>query len=326
MSEWNRVFKRSRFAPKLGGTAIKAALIKAYGEQDPIVYEYGDAPVLSFRSPENSEIEPHYFYTTFGISRVHSGTPIAGTQTELTIRVAADEPLPPAWPAMLLNRVATYLDSTGNDLEPGHHMDFGVPLIDDSTLSALIFINDPALGIVETKTGPVRFTYAIGITARDLGDALNWDARKFAGVLGNYYPLGLTHPMRESLRENPQAHQILEKATDEQGSSLSAAMADYLDFTDDPALRIDITSVAAEQLLRAVRYRIRFGRSFALVSRKKWIEVVPGEGEPVLADDHLGLPVSEQLAAEILAVFDSAPGTYAMTTQPITIQVIDPNR
>ncbi|MHA2788539.1 suppressor of fused domain protein [Corynebacterium sp. S7] len=322
MSAWKKVFNRSRFSPKVGGTAIKAAFNDAFGNQDPIVYEYGDIPVLSYRV--DREV-PHYFYSTFGISRVNSATPIAGTQTELTMRVAADEPLPPAWPAQLLSRVAEYITSTGNDLEPGHHMDFGLPLIDDSTLSALIFVNDPALGIVETKTGPVRFTYAIGVTARDLGDALNWDARKFAGVLGNYYPLGLTDPQRDSLRDDPEAFKILRNATEEQGSSLSAAMADYLDFTDKPTLRIDITTVAAEQLLRAVRYRIRFDKSFALVSRKKWIEVVPGEGEPVLADDHLGLPISEKLATEILAVFDSEPGIYTMTTQPLSIHVIDPN-
>lgn len=321
MSAWKKIFNRSRFAPKTGGTAIKAKFADLFGQQEPVVFEYGDVPILSFRAEEPL---PHYFYTTFGISRVNSATPIAGTQTELTLRIPADDPMPPGWPAQLLNRMATYIERTGNDLEPGHHMDFGLPLIDDSTLSALIFVDDPYLGTIETKTGPVRFTYGIGVTASDLDDALNWDARGFAGLLGEYYPLGLTDPQRKSLSENAEARETLKAKTEAEGSSLSAAMADYMDFTDELPLRIDITTVAAEQLLRAIRFRLPFGRSFALVSSKKWIEMVPGTGEPQFAADHLGLPVSEKLATEMRAVFDSAPGTYTMTTEPLTIQVIDP--
>lgn len=317
--------RRPRLTAETGGEALKRALFDVTGSDEPWVFEVGDVPVHAFYAADPLL---HYLYSTFGLSRVNSTTPVAGTQTELTLRVPADEPLPPVWPAHVLERVARYFARTANPIEPGHHMDFGEPLTKDSTLSALIFVTDPLLGVVDTTTGFVRFTYGIAITPEDLRAALAWDARKFAGVLGDFHPLGLSEPQRAALTTDPRARRIIERVQDEQGSSLSGAMADYLDFScnTEGSVRIDLTPTAAEQLLMAVRYRIGYGRSFSLVSRKKWIELIPGEEPASAKRDSMELPVSPQLAAEILAIFDAHPGTYRMTTAPLTIEVIDPQR
>ncbi|WIM68492.1 suppressor of fused domain protein [Corynebacterium breve] len=323
MGAFQRLFKGSLRAPEVGGDAIKEVFQNNFGDQEPIIYEYGEVPVVAYSADDPL---PHFFYSTFGISRVNSSTPVAGMQTELTIRIPRDEALPPSWPAKLLNRVAQYLSRTDNPVEPGHHMDFDLPLTDDSTLTSLIFVTDPIMGVIDTKTGFVRFTYAIGMTPTDLNDALIWDARKFAGVFGEFFPLGLTDPDRAPLRDIDKARSILDDVIGRQGSSLSAVMANYLDFTDDDPLRLDLTTTSAEHLLRAVRYRIKFDRNFAFVSRKKWVEMVPGEFEAEFEKDHLRLGIPDQLANEILATFGTRPGAYAMTTAPLTIHVIDPTR
>ncbi|SER98547.1 suppressor of fused domain protein [Corynebacterium cystitidis] len=312
-----------RLQPEVGGAALRRKFNALFGDEEPITYEFGDVPIYVFHA---NEPVPHFLYTTFGLSRVNSATPVAGTQTELTIRIPDDQSLPPEWPARVLDRIVRYLNRVDNPLEPGHHMDFSEPLSEDSTLTALIFVTDPLLGVVDTASGFVRFTYAIGVTPDDLRDALIWDARKFAGVFGEYFPLGLSDPSRHSLRDIPEAHTILTSATQRQGSSLSGVMTKYLDFTDDPEVRIDLTSASAEHLLNAIRYRIVYGRSFSLVGKDRWLEIIPGDGAPLVENRRMVLEVSETLANELLATFDIVPGTYRFTTSPLTLQVFDPNR
>ncbi|WP_394281470.1 suppressor of fused domain protein [Corynebacterium sp.] len=319
MSGLKQWFKRLQ--PEVGGDALRRHFHHFFGDEDPITYEFGDVPVYAFHTDEPV---PHFLYTTFGLSRVNSATPVAGTQTELTIRIPDDESLPPEWPARVLDRIVRYLNRVDTPIEPGHHMDFAEPLSDESSLTALIFVTDPLLGVVDTASGFVRFTYAIGMTPTDLDDALLWDARKFAGVFGEYFPLGLSDPARQPLREIPEAHAIVESATQRQGSSLSGVMAKYLDFTAEPEARIDLTSTSAQHLLRAIQYRVQYGRSFSLVGKSKWLEIVPGEAAPIVDKRRMVLEISPDAANELLATFDTAPGTYRLSTMPLTLQVIDP--
>lgn len=301
--------------PQLGGDAIRARLAEVTGGADAFTFAFEGVDVLAFFVDTPL---PHVLYCTYGISQVHSSQRVAGTQTELTMRVP-DAQLPERWPAEQLARMARNMRRTGRDIEPGHHM-----TTPRGQMPAYLFVVDPVLGLVDAPTGQIRFTYAIGLTGADYESVLRWDPVKFAGVLGDYLPLGLTDPRREPLAAHPGARERVEGATLAEGSSTSAMLADYLD-TDESG-RVDLDPGAARALLRAARHRLKHSRPFSLVRGDTWFMLDPRAARSEFAADHILVAATADVANELLAVFDTQPGTYALRTCPVTIQVIDPQR
>lgn len=299
-----------------------------------------DVAVVVYRY---SEPVPHLLYVTHGLSRTHSSQPVAGIQDELSLRVP-DAAEPPTWPVRRLHGLASFLRNSGDTLEPGHYMDLRSPVCTGANLSAFIFVNDPILEISAAPTGWVRFIYAVAVTADELETALRWDPLKFAGVLGDSIPLGLSDPRRAPLLiDAPTSSSI-----NHDGSSISAVSSSY--FSVDETGRIDLTTHAAAHLLRAMTWRLGYGRTFAVMgsgegadaAAQAWARFLPAEeaGSPTVdatappvdrksrdqPATSVTVTVNRALRHEILAVLDTAPGTYRMTTAPLTFHVIDPAR
>lgn len=311
-------FSGARRGPRLGGDAIVSHIANSTGSTDPYAFSYSNnGDELEVRAYFVEAPIPHVLYCTYGLSPVASSQKVAGTQTELTLRTP-DAPFPEQWPADHLARMARTIRRTGRDIEPGHHLatpHWSVP--------AYVFVADPVLGIVDSPTGRVRFTYAVGLVEDDYERALDWDPVKFAGVLGDYIPLGLTVPGRAPLCSNAEARGRVEDATAAEGSSISAVLATYLDV--DPDGHVHMDPAAAEALLRGARHRLTHGASFALVRDNMFVLLDP-EGETQFKLDQAVLRASSALTHELLAVFDAAPGTYRFRSAPLTITVIDPQR
>lgn len=311
-------FKGPRRGPRLGGDAIMARLADATGGADPYTFAY-DAfgEDLKVHAYFVDDPVPHLLYCTYGVSNVASSQKVAGTQTELTLRVP-QETFPPQWPADHLARMARSITKTGRDIEPGHHM--STPRW---ALPAYLYVADPVLGIVDAPTGRVRFTYAVGLTSDDYERVLRWDPVKFAGVLGEFVPLGLTWPSRPALCANAEARARVEEATAAEGSSISAMLAAYLDVE---AGGIHLDPSAARALLRGARYRLAYGKTFALVNGETWLLFDPAAPHSELGEGHMIVAAPTALAHELMAVFDDAPGTYELQTAPLRFTVIDPQR
>ena len=308
---------RARKGPPTGGDAIVAHVAAATGAGDPFVFGFGDLEVRAYRVEDPL---PHVLYVTLGLSRTRSAVPVAGTQTELTLRVPALAPVPYAWPAEQLAAMARQVRSSGYEIAPGHYLHLGTPLAGAAAMSGFTFVTDPVLGIIDPPTGIVRFTYAVGVTAPELEAALAWDPLKFTGVLGDAIPLGLTDPEREDIMRDPQVRARVEEGAAVEGSSISAELATLLSTT--PSGQIDMDPRAARSLLRAARYRARFGKPFALVGGDTWLRL--GPGAQFEADDtHVQLPATGTLVNELLATFDDAPGTYPLRSAPVVIHVVD---
>lgn len=301
--------------PRLGGDAIRARLSEVTGCADVFTFAFDGVDVLAFFVQEPL---PHVLYCTYGVSAVNSSQKVAGTQTELTMRVP-DTDLPEKWPAEQLARMARRLRRTGREIAPGHHM-----TTPRGKVPAYLFVTDPVLGLIDGPTGLIRFTYAVGLTAEDYESVLQWDPVKFAGVLGDVFPLGLTDPAREPLAAHPEAKRRVEEATVAEGSSLGAVLASYLE-TDESG-RVDLDIVAARALLRGARHRLKHSRPFALVRGETWFMLDPRAERSEFAADHILLAATRDVANELLAVFDAVPGTYTLRTCPVTLQVIDPER
>ena len=87
-----------------------ARLANITGSDDAYVFAYRSLEVHAYVL---AEPVPHVLYTTFGVSRVASSQPTAGTQTELTMRVPGAPALPQQWPADVLAHAAR------DEIEPG---------------------------------------------------------------------------------------------------------------------------------------------------------------------------------------------------------------
>ena len=309
------VFDRWRRGPSTGGDLVLERLAAATGGAQSYTFSYAEVDVLAFLVDDPL---PHVLYCTFGLSQVESSQRVAGTQTELTLRIPMDDGVfPPEWPAQQLARMARNVVRSGVEIEPGHYLSTA-----SGSLAGFVFVADPILGCAEGPTGRVQFTYAAGLVGDDLERMLRWDPVKFAGVLGEHVPLGLTDPARAPLSSDPQVRVLLDDASHTDGSSIGANTAKYLDV--DVAGRVDLDERAAAALLRAARYRLLFGKSYALIRNDTWLMFDPKAIDLELAEDHIVVPGRADVANELLAVFDTAPGTYALTTVPLTFQVIDP--
>lgn len=277
---------------------------------------------------------PHLLYVTYGLSRTRSSAPVAGMQDELTLRVPA-EAIPPSWPVQRLRRLASYQRASGYPIEPGHYMDLGSPVCGGATLTGFIFVADPLIPLLAAPTGRVRFINAVPVTADELDAALRWDPLKFAGLLGDVLPLGVGKQDRASLLIDASFARPLTSLTERDGSSIAAVSSSY--FAVDATGRIDMTAHAAAYVLRAMKWRLGYGRPFSVVGEGEtgWARFVSADGEAVSAVEygedsasgpHATVTVNRALRHEVLAVLDSEPGTYRLTSAPLAIHVIDPAR
>lgn len=322
----------SRAAQQTGGDFLLAHLGQVAGAEPLAVHgelrfsEEIAVVVYRFREPV-----PHLLYVTYGLSRTRSSAPTAGTQDEMTLRVP-DTAEPPMWPVHRLRRLARYRRNSGNPIEPGHYMDLRAPVCEGATLSGFIFVNDPVVPLLTARTGRVCFLNAVPVTADELDAALCWDPLKFAGVLGDTLPLGVGDPARASLLIDAAFSRPLTSLTERDGSSIAAVSSGY--FAVDESGRIDLTTHASEHVLRAMKWRLGYGRPFAVVGEGDagWVRFVPAEepavafGEDEHSSSHLTVAVDRALRHEILAVLDNAPGIYRLSTAPLAISVIDPAR
>ena len=319
-----------RAAKPTGGDYLLAHLEDNAGQ--PPVEVHGELTftdeiaVLVYRFEEPL---PHYLFVTYGLSGTRSSAPVAGTQGELTLRTPA-EGAPERWAVDKLRSIARYRRASGNPIEPGHYMDLRAPVADGASLSGFIFVADPLVPLLSAPTGRVRFIDAVPVTADELDAALRWDPLKFAGLLGETLPLGIGPHDRASLLDDASFARTLSSLTDRDGSSIAAVSASY--FAVDASGRIDLTTHAAVHLLRAMTWRLGYERPFAVVGDDAWARFVPADSPAVVFGDdpgsgpHLTVSVDRTLRHEFLAVLDTVPGSYRLTTAPLTLHVIDPAR
>lgn len=285
-----------------------------------------DIAVLVYRFEEPV---PHYLFVTYGLSSTRSSAPVAGVQDEMTLRTPAVG-APARWAVDKLRRIARYRRASGNPIEPGHYMDLRAPVAEGASLSGFIFVNEPLVPPLSAPTGRVRFIDAVPVTADELDAALRWDPLKFAGLLGETLPLGLGRLDRPSLLNDASFARPLTSLTERDGSSVAAVASSY--FAVDESGRIDLTTHAAPHLLRAMTWRLGYERPFAVVGDDAWARFVPADSPGVeYGDDpdsgpHLSVSVDRVLRHEFLAVLDTAPGAYRLTTAPLAVHVIDPAR
>lgn len=317
---WLKEFaSRIRRGPRLGGDAIRDHVAAVTGSTDAFIFAFDELEVHCYYVDTPL---PHFLYSTFGLSRVRSGIPVAGTQTELVLRTPATTPVPYAWPAEQLASMVRMIRRADEEIAPGHYLRLARPVDGEAQIAGFTFVIDPLLGVIEPATGIVRFTYAVGLTREELEAALCWDPLKFTGVLGDYVALGITDPDRADILQTPEARERFEAGMASEGSSISAVHAKLLDTDEHGRIHLDLD--AAHAVLRAARHRLPFGRSFALVGERTWLRISPMSSFEADAS-HVDIEATSQFIHELLAIFDTTPGIYRFHSAPVEMHVVDPS-
>ena len=150
-----------------------------------------------------------WHYVTYGLSELFEKTSprpdISGFGFELTFRLARaeGETKPPGWPLRLLQGIGHYVMSGHGELDTGHIVDLGEPLLTGSDLQGVVCVPDPQLGKVDTVHGSVLFLLLVGVCSDEIAAMDGWDLGRKVGLVSELAASGITEPHRGSWRADP---------------------------------------------------------------------------------------------------------------------------
>lgn len=166
----------------VGWEAIDKSLESLYPNQEADHYAPDLPASLGGRSYldgvsvyQSNEQEPHFQFITYGFSELYYneeavGEDYSGFGFEITFRLKKSGDESVGWAINFLQNIAKYVFTSGNYFEPFHVFPANSPirLGYDTEIMAVAFVQDPALGEINTPHGKVQFLQAVGITAEEL--------------------------------------------------------------------------------------------------------------------------------------------------------------
>ncbi|MEP6860292.1 MAG: suppressor of fused domain protein [Deltaproteobacteria bacterium] len=263
-----------------GWAAIDRALAPIYKGADPhahfgtvLPYSLGGSdPIQGISVYLREDPVPHFHFVTYGFSdlmRKETDDPeVSGFGFELTLRLArspSDEKVPD-WAVQMLENLGRYVFRTGNRFAAGHKMSLGAPLtqLADTALVALVFTDDPELGEINSQFGKARFVQVVGITDDEYKLIEEWSVTGLVELLRRRLPVLVTDVARRSVLADAATSIVVKKRVAIEGSDESSIYSDHLQLATGEGLRVEIGALAAQVLPRAIRGRIRHGRTYTI--------------------------------------------------------------
>ncbi len=276
------------FAP--GMAAIATAMAKLYG--------YQEEPRHWTPEEEGSAEEPlhgvsafvagdHWHYVTYGLTQLfdeETSFParpgVSGWGFELTFRLARQAGAePPTWPVHMLQRLARYVFRSSNIFRPGDHMELNGPMggLRNTQLEAVLFTADPQLEPIETRNGSISFVQVVGATKDEVDAVRDWRCDGFLELAADRNPLLVTYPGRGSLLADADFAKACKKGARTDGSSHGSSFASVVRWDRlGTGLEITVGAIAVRDLLRMLRLRLPYNRTFKLVGRGVSVVFAPG--------------------------------------------------
>lgn len=199
-----------------GWAAIDAALGRVHPGQVPHQFTSQTAYDLDSRSPlpaigvYEGHAPEHWHYVSYGLTELfEKSSPradISGFGFEVSLRLLRDTEAPPTWPLQLIQGVGHYVLSGHGDLDTGHLIDLGGPLVPEDgsrVLEGLMCIPDPMLAKIATPHGSVLFLQLLGLARAELDAMQAWDLERKIGLVRELAPLGIIEPQRQSWTDDP---------------------------------------------------------------------------------------------------------------------------
>lgn len=180
---------KNQFTPDdaVGWLAIDKEFERLYPDQEPqhygtiIKYMLGGEDPLDGQSIYESKKETDHFHiVSYGFTNLYYDEECAGEEFsnwgfELTFRIrkinnetASDQ----IWALHLMQNLAKYVFGSNQLIDEYHTIDAkgSIRVGYDSAITALIFINDPELGVIDTPHGTVQFLQIVGLTTKEYTD------------------------------------------------------------------------------------------------------------------------------------------------------------
>lgn len=204
---------------------IRAKLKTVYGDQEPQFFgtffsPFGGGPLEGFDVYKSEKDGPHWHYITYGFSVT------SDYSFELTFRLKRVSDKVPLWPTNLLMNIARYVFASGNAFDEGHYIDANGPIRlapegePATKLTALGFLLDPDLGVIDGEFGQLKMLQAIALTGDELTALIQWSGKSFLKEVVQRVPSGVTDLDRPSLMEDSEFVKEWREGVERDGSSI----------------------------------------------------------------------------------------------------------
>ncbi|MCL6265563.1 suppressor of fused domain protein [Flagellimonas myxillae] len=178
--EYKKKFKED---DAVGWLSIDKLTEELYTNQEPKHYGTLDKYGLGGEDPldgvsifESKNQQDHYHFVSYGMSNLYydlenCGQEFSGWGFEFTFRLIPfeEDKEEPKWVISLMQNLAKYVFNSEKWFEDYHFIPANGPirLNTETDISAIAFIEDPEMGIIETPNGHVQFLQMVGITTTE---------------------------------------------------------------------------------------------------------------------------------------------------------------
>lgn len=319
-----------------GWAALEALLIRTHGG-DPTYFSSQDledeCPVESIAVFRVEEPAPHWHLVSCGLSELYDkkfiSPEVSGFGFELTMRVPLreGEENPPSWPIQLLRNLGRYLTVARQPFAEGEHMNAHAPLALDEpcTLTAVCFLEDPALGAIQTPNGSLRFLQVLGLTEDELEAVMDGDPHDFIALVAQQNPLFISLAARDSYLADEELARVVDERIETEGSTATGSFADDLIIAaDDGVLVLTLGAMHVRALVRGLRHRVPFEREYALRGPRCEVLLAPAAQSAWHADDERAtIMLTADAARELAGAIGPERGRYtASSVERLVIEVV----
>ncbi len=260
---------------------------------------------------------PHFHVVTYGFTELFDkdsdDLDVSGYGFELSLRIArcAGDDLEPTWAIELVRSLAGYVFATGNRFAIGHSLAPRTPLAPghETAIAALAFADDPELGDIQSDHGRAEFLEVVGITADEHALVQDWSTESLVELLAARSPLLVTDLARRSILDDPHVAAEIHRRVRLEGSSEAVAFAPDLEaVVDGDTVCLVLAASFANVLARAMRGRLRHGRTYELRGRAWNVVLEPSDVLGYHADEDdartVILTITPDVASELEATLD----------------------
>ena len=277
-----------------GMAAIATAMARLYGyDHDPKHW----SPERSLRDGGTEALEgisaftaeDHWHYVTYGLTDLYdeserftdANPEDSGWGFELTFRLARQPGTEaPDWPVQMLQRLAGYVFRSSNVFRSGDHMELNGPLggLRNTALEAVLFTQDTHLEPLDTRHGQVRFVQVFAVTPDELEAVRDWRCEAFLALVAQQNKSLVTYPGRGSMLAEPAFASACREGARKDGSSHGSSFASAVSWepVGEGGVEITVGAIAVRDMLRMLRLRLPYNRTFKLVGRRASVAFVPG--------------------------------------------------
>jgi len=328
--------------PAIGWDAIDAALSPIYGDQEPMHWGValphalgGNDPIHGISAYRSSNQSNHLHFVTYGFSELwekESDDPEwSGFGMELTFRLKAKpEDDPEAWTLNFLQNLGRYVFQTGRVFGAGHTMPLNGPIHieSDTKIHAIMFVEDPELGAIDTPNGRVEFVQIVGLTVDELNAIDQWNSRSFADLIREHNPLFITDVNRDSLLDDPEFNKAVQSGIQRDGSQTGQMYGDQFSFKLDKSTNeyeFRIGALISAPLSRRLVARIPFDRDFTVSGEGGSILFSPADTFDIsIEDEHCQIQLPLEHCTAFAELLSPKSGTYHSEIFPNLTVIVEP--